>query len=334
MSTAQPFVELADIEVARSAIAATVRRTPVNRSPSLSDLLGCPVHLKLEHTQITGSFKLRGATNAVASLPDDAKRRGVVAVSTGNHGRGLAYAAKAAGVRCMISMSRLVPQAKIDGIIAQGAEVRIIGSSQDEAQEDVARLVRDEGMAMVPPFDHRAVIAGQGTLGLELLEQVPDVATVMVPLSGGGLISGVAAALKAMRPDVRIIGISMERGPAMHECLKAGRPVLVEELATLADSLGGGIGLGNQLTFAMTRDLVDDVVLVSEAEIAAGIRHIYWQERQIVEGAGAVGVAALLSHKIESVGPVAAILSGGNIDMKQHHRVISGEDVDVTQEAA
>lgn len=334
MSTAQPFVELADIEVARSAIAAAVRRTPVNKSPSLSDLLGCPVHLKLEHTQITGSFKLRGATNAVVSLPDDVKRRGVVAVSTGNHGRGLAYAAKAAGVRCMISMSRLVPQAKIDGIIAQGAEVRIIGSSQDEAQEEVARLARDEGMAVVPPFDHRAVIAGQGTMGLELLEQVPDVATVLVPLSGGGLISGVAAALKAMRPDVRIIGISMERGPAMHECLKAGRPVLVEELATLADSLGGGIGLGNQLTFAMTRDLVDDVVLVSEAEIAAGIRHIYWQERQIVEGAGAVGVAALLSRKIESVGPVAAILSGGNIDMKQHHRVISGEDVDVTQEAA
>ncbi len=187
---------------------------------------------------------------------------------------------------------------------------------------------------MIPPFDHRAIIAGQGTLGLELLEQVPDVATVLVPLSGGGLVSGVAAALKAMRPDVRIIGISMERGPAMHECLKAGGPVLVKELATLADSLGGGIGLGNQLTFAMTRDLVDDVVLVSEAEIAAGIRHIYWQERQIVEGAGAVGVAALLSRKIESVGPMAAILSGGNIDMKQHHRVISGEDVDVTQEAA
>ncbi|MCO6406625.1 hydroxyectoine utilization dehydratase EutB [Hoeflea alexandrii] len=334
MSTAQPFVELAEIEAARSAIAATVRRTPVNKSPSLSELLGCPVHLKLEHTQITGSFKLRGATNAVASLSDADKQRGVAGVSTGNHGRGLAHAAKAAGVRCIICMSRLVPQAKIDGIKAQGAEVRIVGNSQDEAQLEVDRLVDEDGLTMIPPFDHRAIIAGQGTLGLELLEQVPDVATVLVPLSGGGLVSGVAAALKAMRPDVRIIGISMERGPAMHECLKAGGPVLVKELATLADSLGGGIGLGNQLTFAMTRDLVDDVVLVSEAEIAAGIRHIYWQERQIVEGAGAVGVAALLSRKIESVGPVAAILSGGNIDMKQHHRVISGEDVDVTQEAA
>jgi threonine dehydratase len=270
----------------------------------------------------------------VASLSDDGKRHGVVGVSTGNHGRGLAFAAKAAGVRCIICMSRLVPQAKIDGIKAQGAEVRIFGSSQDEAQLEVDRLVGEQAMTMIPPFDHRAIIAGQGTLGLELFDQVPDVATVLVPLSGGGLISGVAAALKAKRPQVRIIGISMERGAAMHACLKAGKPVLVEELATLADSLGGGIGLENQLTFAMTHDLVDDVILVSEAEIAAAIRHIYWQERQIVEGSGSVGVGALLAGKIRSTGPVVAILSGGNIDMNQHFRIISGEDVDVAKEAA
>jgi len=333
MSRPQSFVDLGEIERARLAIAATVRTTPVNVSTSLSDLLGVPVYLKLEHTQITGSFKLRGATNAVASLSDDEKRRGVVGVSTGNHGRGLAYAAKAAGVRCIICMSRLVPQAKIDGIKAQGAEVRIVGNSQDEAQVEVDRLVSEDGMTMIPPFDHRQIIAGQGTLGLELMEQVPDAATVLVPLSGGGLISGVAAAFKAKRPDVRIVGISMERGAAMDACLKAGKPILVEELATLADSLGGGIGLDNQLTFAMTRDLVDDVILVSEAEIAAAIRHIYWQERQIVEGSGSVGVAATLAGKIKSAGPVASILSGGNIDMKQHYRIISGEDVDVTQEA-
>jgi len=334
MSRPQSFVDLGEIERARLAIAATVRTTPVNVSTSLSDLLGVPVHLKLEHTQITGSFKLRGATNAVASLSDNEKRRGVVGVSTGNHGRGLAYAAKAAGVKCIICMSRLVPQAKIDGIKAQGAEVRIAGNSQDEAQVEVDRLVGEDGMTMIPPFDHRQIIAGQGTLGLELLGQVPDVATVLVPLSGGGLISGVAAAFKAKRPDVRIVGISMERGAAMDACLKAGKPILVEELATLADSLGGGIGLDNQLTFAMTRDLVDDIVLVSEAEIAAAIRHIYWQERQIVEGSGSVGVAAMLAGKIASTGPVASILSGGNIDMNQHYRIISGEDVDVTQEAA
>ncbi|MEP3436815.1 MAG: hydroxyectoine utilization dehydratase EutB [Hoeflea sp.] len=334
MSPQQSFVGLDEIERARTAIAATVRATPVNLSQSLSDLAGVAVHLKLEHTQVTGSFKLRGAANAVSALSGDEKSRGVVGVSTGNHGRGLAYAARAAGVRCIICMSRLVPQAKIDGIRAQGAEVRIIGASQDEAQQEVVRLVSQDGMTMIPPFDHRAIIAGQGTLGLELLEQMPDVATVLVPLSGGGLISGVAAALKARRPEISIIGISMERGAAMHDCLKAGKPIHVEELATLADSLGGGIGLDNQLTFAMTRDLVDDVILVSETEIAAAIRHLYWQERQIVEGSGSVGVAALLAGRIKSAGPVAAILSGGNIDMTQHFRIISGEDVDVTKEAA
>ncbi len=334
MTMHEPFVSLGEIDEARDAIAATIRTTPVNTSPVLSELAGVPVHLKLEQMQITGSFKLRGASNAVASLSEEEKRRGVVGVSTGNHGRGLAYAARAAGVKCIICMSRLVPQAKIDGIKAQGAEVRIVGNSQDEAQLEVDRLVAEDGMTMFPPFDHRKIIAGQGTLGLELLEQVSDLATVLVPLSGGGLISGVAAALKAKRPEVRIVGISMERGAAMHECLKAGKPVQVEELATLADSLGGGIGLNNRLTFAMTRDLVDDVVLVSETEIAAAIRHAYWQERQIIEGSGSVGIAALLARRIDSAGPVVAILSGGNIYINQHHRIISGEDVDVTQEAA
>ncbi|GAB4358846.1 MAG: hydroxyectoine utilization dehydratase EutB [Oricola sp.] len=333
MNGSTPFVTLAEIEAARRAIAGTIRRTPVNPSPVLGEKAGVPVHLKLEHLQVTGSFKLRGATNAVLSLGDGEKARGVVGVSTGNHGRGLAYAARAAGVRCVICMSRLVPQAKIDGIRAQGAEVRIVGNSQDEAQQEVDRLVAG-GMTMIPPFDDRRVIAGQGTLALELLEQVPGAATLLVPLSGGGLISGVAAAAKALRPGIRVIGISMERGAAMHECLEAGRPVHVEELPTLADSLGGGIGLDNRLTFAMTRDLVDDVVLVSEAEIAAGIRHVYWEERQVVEGAGAVGVAALLAGRIESAGPVVAVLSGGNIDMRQHYRVISGEDVDVARDTA
>ncbi len=334
MNAPVPEISIATIEQARKTIANKVLQTPVQLSASLSDQLGVPVHLKLEHTQITGSFKLRGATNAVAALSNAEKQRGVVGVSTGNHGRGLAYAARAAGVRCIICMSRLVPQAKIDGIKAQGAEVRIVGNSQDEAQLEVDRLVSEDGRTMIPPFDHRHVIAGQGTLGLELLDQVQELETILVPVSGGGLFSGVAAAVKALKPEVRIIGISMERGAAMHACLKAGKPVLVEELATLADSLGGGIGLDNRHTFAMTRALADDLVLVSEAEIAAAIRHIYWQERQIVEGSGSVGVAALLAGKIKTTGPVAVVLSGGNIDMKQHHRIISGEDVDVTQEVA
>ena len=331
MTIALP-ASLSDIELARSRISINVRATPVVESPSLSELTGVPVHLKLEHQQVTGSFKLRGATNAVSQLSEVQRSHGVVGVSTGNHGRGLAYAARAAGVRCIICMSKLVPQNKIDGIQAQGAEVRIVGTSQDDAQVEVDRLVSDEGMTMLPPFDHIDIIAGQGTLGLEMLEQVPKLDTVLIQVSGGGLISGVAAAIKAKRPEVTVIGVSMQRGAAMYQCIKAGKPVLVEELSTLADSLGGGIGLENQYTFPMVRELVDDIILVSEAEIAAAIRHAYWEERQIIEGSGSVGLAALLSGRVKPTGTTALLLSGGNIDMKLHHRIISGEDVDVSQE--
>ncbi len=323
----------AHIERARHTIARWIYRTPVTSSPSLIESIEVPIYLKLEHLQTTGSFKLRGATNAILSLDGDASKRGVVGVSTGNHGRGLAYAAREAGVRCIICMSELVPQNKIDGIRALGGEVRIVGSTQDQAQAEVDRLVEDAGMTMVPPFDHPAIIAGQGTLGLELIEQVPDLKTVLVQVSGGGLLAGIAIALKARDPSIRIIGVSMDRGAAMHDSLKAGRPVLVDELPTLADSLGGGIGLDNRYTFGLVRDLADDMVLVSEAEIATGIRHAYWQERQIVEGSGAVGLAALLANKVRPTGPTVVLLSGGNIDMRLHHRIISGENVDVLKES-
>lgn len=325
------LISLSDIDNARNLIAKTICKTPVRISETLSALVGAPVHLKLEHHQTTGSFKLRGAANAVLRLTPAQRERGVVGASTGNHGRGLAYAAKQNGVRCIICMSKLVPQNKVDGIRAQGAEVRIVGMSQDDAQVEVDRLVAEEGMTMIPPFDHPDVIAGQGTLGLEIAEQVPNAETVLVQLSGGALISGIATALKTVRPAVRIIGVSMERGAAMYECQKAGQPILVEEKATLADSLGGGIGLNNTYTFPIVRDLVDDIVLVSEKEIAAAIRHAYWEEGQIIEGSGSVGIAALLAGKVKPKGPSVVLLSGANIDMKLHHRIISGEDVDVTQ---
>ncbi|MBG18984.1 MAG: hydroxyectoine utilization dehydratase EutB [Rhizobiales bacterium] len=331
--TQPDFIGLADIEAARERIASTIRQTPVNLSDTLSTVAGVPVHLKLEHLQYTGSFKLRGAANAVARLSDKERAAGVVGVSTGNHGRGLAHAAKAAGVRCVICMSRRVPQVKVDGIRALGADVRIVGKSQDEAQAEVDKLVA-EGMTMIPPFDHPSVIAGQGTLGLEICDQIPDVETVVVPLSGGGLIAGVAAACKARNKDIRIVGITMERGAAMVASLEAGEPVEVEELPTLADSLGGGIGLSNRYTFAMTRDLVDETYLINEAQIATGMRHAYWQERQIVEGSGAVGIAAVIAQKFKPKGPIALILSGGNVDMEQHFRVIGGEDVDLMKEVA
>lgn len=326
-------ISLADIEAARLRIAGDIRATPMVTSPALEAVAGVPVWLKLEHLQDTGSFKLRGATHAIKRLDASARAKGVVAASTGNHGRGLARAASRAGVACTICMSSLVPDNKVDAIRELGATIRIIGKSQDDAQVEVDRLVAEQGMTMLPPFDHPDIIAGQGTLGLEMHEAVPDMATVLVQVSGGGLISGVAAALKAQRPDIRVIGISMRRGAAMHACLAAGKPVFVEEEPTLADSLGGGIGLDNRYTFAMVRDLVDDVILLEEDEIARGIHHCYWHEGQIVEGSGAVGVAALLARKVTSPGPVVALLSGGNIAMDLHHRIISGASAEQAMKA-
>ncbi|EJC72277.1 ectoine utilization protein EutB [Rhizobium leguminosarum bv. trifolii WSM2012] len=318
-------VSLEDIRAAARRIAGRVRVTAMAQSVSLGEIAGVPVHLKLEHHQATGSFKLRGATNAVLSLSPAERARGIVAASTGNHGRALAYAAEAEGAVATICMSRLVPENKVSEIRRLGADVRIVGRSQDEAQQEVDRLVREVGLVMVPPFDHPAVVAGQGTLGLEIIGALQQVSTVLVPLSGGGLAAGVAAAIKGVNPKTKVIGLTMERGAAMKASLDAGRPVQVEELPSLADSLGGGIGLDNHVTFAMCRDLLDDVILLSEAEIAAGMRHAYALEREIVEGAAAVGIAALLAGKVRANGPVVAILSGRNVDMEQHRRVINGE---------
>ncbi len=327
-------VGLDDIRQARARIGDRVRTTPLEASPTLAEIAGVPVSLKLEHMQITGSFKLRGATNAVLRLSDDERARGVVGVSTGNHGRALARASRLAGIRCIICLSELVPQTKIDGIRAQGAQVRVVGRSQDEAQTEVDRLIAEHGMTMIPPFDHPAVIAGQGTLGLEIAAEAPDIATLLVPLSGGGLIAGVAAAMKALKPEVRIVGLSMERGAAMIESLKAGRPVKVEEAPSLADSLGGGIGLDNHHTFRMVKTLVDDTITLTEAEIAAGMRHLYREERQVVEGASAVGVAAILAGKLRLAGPTVALVTGRNVDMNQHFQVISAEEHDTERERA
>jgi threonine dehydratase len=204
------------------------------------------------------------------------------------------------------------------------------GRSQDDAQVEVDRLVAEEGMTELSPFDDPHVIAGQGTLGLEIVEDMPDVDTVLVPLSGGGLLAGLACAVKTIKPDVRVIGITMERGASMYQSLKEGKPVLVEELATLADSLGGGIGLNNRYTFAMVRDLMDESLLVSEQEIAAAIHHAYWEERQIIEGSGSVGIAAILAGKIKESGNTVVLLSGGNIAMSLHKQIIDGEVPEVS----
>ncbi|MDR5762625.1 hydroxyectoine utilization dehydratase EutB [Caballeronia sp. LZ035] len=313
---------LADIYRARQRIEGRAIVTPLVHSLSLSRVAGVPVHLKLETLQPTGSFKLRGATNAVAQVAEAGGTR-VVTASTGNHGRAVAHAARELGMEAAVCMSSLVPNNKVEAVAALGARVVISGKSQDDAQREAQRLVREEGYVFVPPFDDPRVIAGQATIGLEILEALPDAASIVVPLSGGGLFSGVAFAAKSIRPEAKLIGVSMERGAAMHASLAAGEPVFVDELDTLADSLGGGIGLDNRHTFAMTRALIDEVVLLDEMSIARGIVHAYREERLVVEGAAAVGIAALLDGVVPvRSGPIVIVVSGSNIDIETHRRLI------------
>ena len=309
---------------ARRAIVGTACRTPLVEAPHLGGD-GRTVKLKLETAQPVGSFKLRGAANALAALSNAERARGVVCASTGNHGRALAYSAAKAGAAATVCVSKLVPANKLEALRAAGAEVRIVGASQDDAQAEVDRLVAETGMIEIPPFDHAGIIAGQGTIGLEIIEDDPDIDTVIVPLSGGGLIAGVAMAVKALSPGVRVIGVSPARGAAMQASLAAGRPVAVTEEPTLADSLGGGIGLSNRHTFHMVRDLVDEVVLLTEDEIAAAMRALFLREGWVAEGAGAVGVALLLDPSRTSLGQrVAVVVSGRNIDMALFQQVIAG----------
>ncbi len=323
----RPEIGLADIQAARSRIAPHIVPLRITPSASLSRQFDKEILLAHEYLQTTGAFKLRGAMNSVLQL--EPGTTGVTAVSTGNHGRALAYSARQAGVPCIICMSELVPQNKLEAIRALGAETRIFGKSQDEAEVEAKRLVNEEGYTMIPPFEHPHVIAGQGTLGLEMLEQVPDLDTVLVQLSGGGLVSGIALAIKLQKPDVRIVAISMERGCAMYASQQAGKPVEVEELPTLADSLGGGIGLDNRLTFGIVHDYVDQLVLLGEEEIADGIRHAYFNEQVILEGGGAVGIGALLAGKVTPGNKTIVLLSGKNIDMELHRKIVNHEDYEL-----
>ncbi len=319
-------LSLDQVLAARGRIDGTAVVTPLVPSPYLSDLAGDEFLLKLEMTQPIGAFKLRGAANAIFGLPDGVK--GVTCCSTGNHGRGVAYAARLQGLRAVICMSSLVSEAKVGGIRALGAEVRIVGRSQDEAMAESRRLVEQDGLMEVSPFDDPLVVAGQATIGLELLEQRPDLATILVPLSGGGLAGGIAFAVKQFNPDIRVIGVSMDRGAAMYESVRAGHPVEVEEVPSLADSLGGGIGLENRLSFPLCRDYLDDIVLVTEEEIYRALQTVYYEDRLVCEGACVVGIAALQAGKLGPLGgPTAAVITGRNMDMRIHADIMAGRDV-------
>ncbi len=316
-------VTIADVREAAARISGRVIRTPLRLSPYLSELSGQTVRLKLETMQDTGAFKIRGATNALMKMSEAKRARGVITMSSGNHGRGLAYASKRLGVHCVVYMSELVPQVKIDAIKALGADVVIAGPTAESAEEALEERVAKDGLVYVHPFDAPDIVAGQGTIGLEILEDMPDVKTVLVPLSGGGLFAGVAMALKSLKPDIRMVGITMENGPAMVDSLKAGKPVPVDEVESLADALGGTIGLENKITFDMTRRYIDDTVLLSEDEIAEAMRLLFHKDHLVAEGGGAVGVGALTTGKIKlDDGPIAIVVSGCNVDMTKFKSIV------------
>jgi threonine dehydratase len=311
-----------DIYLARARIAPIARKTPLISSPTLSELTGSEITLKLENLQETGSFKPRGATNKVLSLEKEAQQRGIITVSSGNHGRALAYVAHRLGLRAVVCLAETVPPYKRNPIQKLGAEVVVKGSTYDEADKEAFRLVEKEGFEMIHPYDDPVVIAGQGTIGLELLEELPDLDTVVIPLSGGGLLGGIAFALKSADPKIHVVGVMMERGPAMVESLHAGRIVDIVEEPTLADALAGRLP-PNRYTFELVRKTIDETVLVSEQEIGAAMAFALEHHHLVVEGGGAVGIAALMAGKIQHLGKrVAVVISGGNVEMSLLLRVV------------
>ncbi|UCC75254.1 MAG: threonine/serine dehydratase [Gemmatimonadota bacterium] len=318
-------VKSIDVEAARDAIGRIAVETPIISSPVLDERTGGHVWLKLESLQVTGSFKVRGAANKILSLTKAERERGVVTCSSGNHGRAVAYVADILDIPAVVCVPEWVDPTKLAAIRRHRAETVLHGKTYDEAEARSFELQRERGLVYVHPFDEPHVIAGQGTIGLELLEQLPLLDTAVVPLSGGGLIAGIALALKRTEPEYRVIGVSAANAAVMYESLEAGKPIACPEEETIASALSGGIGLDNQYTFELVRDLVDDYVLVSEDEIREAMAFAATEHKLVVEGGGAVGIAALLSREVEVKGEnVAVVVSGGNIEASVLAEIIAG----------
>jgi threonine dehydratase len=309
-------ISILDVWDARKRISTMINRTPLIESFVLSERIKRPVYLKLETVHDIGAFKVRGAANKILSLNEDEKKRGITTFSTGNHGLAVAYVARKLGIEAVICISNRVPKAKVDSLKRLGAKIEVYGESQDAAGDRCYELERERGLTVIPPFDDPYVIAGQGTIGLELLEEIPDLTDVVIPLSGGGLLSGIGLVMKSNNPEIKVTGVTMDHSAVMYESLRAGRPVKLEERDTLADSLLGGIGLDNQYTFRMVQQYMDDVLLIPEEEIANSMAFMMDKHRMIMEGAAATGIAALLGDKIPyQEGAVAVIISGHNVDL-------------------
>jgi threonine dehydratase len=324
-TTAPTIPTLDDIEKARETIAGVARVTPMETSQFLAEVLGSPVHLKCENLQRTGAYKLRGAYNRLSMLTEEQRAAGVVAASAGNHAQGVALAARELGIPATIFTPVGVALPKLQATRHYGAEVVLRGHSVEEALSAAKDFAAHTGAVFIPPFDHPAVIAGQGTLGLEIVDQVPDVDTVVVPIGGGGVISGIAIAVKGLAErlgrEIRVIGVQAENAAAYPDSLDAGEPVTITTTPTIADGIA--VARPGDLNFPIIRDLVDEIVTVSDDDVARALLVLLERAKLVVEAAGAVGVAAIMAGSVRDTGRTVVLLSGGNIDPLMMERIIT-----------
>ncbi|WP_341925713.1 threonine ammonia-lyase [Nocardioides psychrotolerans] len=312
MTDATVGVTLADIEAARSVLQDVTIRTPIEESRWLSALAGGPVLLKCENLQRTGSFKARGAYLRISRLTPEERSRGVVAASAGNHAQGVALAASLLGIRSTVFMPEGAPIPKEKATRAYGADVVFEGRFLEDSLRAARAFEAESGAVLIHPFDHVDIVAGQGTCGIEVVEQVPDLRTVLVPTGGGGLLAGMAIAIKSLRPDVRVVGVQAAGAAAYPASLAQGHPVALTTMKTMADGIA--VGLPGEVTFAAVRDYVDDIITVSEESMSRALLALVERAKMIVEPAGAAAVAAMLDHPTAFETPAVAVLSGGNID--------------------
>jgi threonine dehydratase len=314
-------ISLADIRAARERIGTSIRVTPAPYSENLAREAGNALYLKLENLNVTGSFKERGALNRLLLMTGDERARGVIAASAGNHAQGIAYHASRLGIRAEICMPVFTPIVKVNATRQWGAQVILHGSDFDEALTEARRRSQSEGLLFIHAFDDEGVAAGQGTIGLELLEQIPDLDAVIVAVGGGGLIGGIGCAIKETNPNVRVIGVQTEALPSMQAALAAQQPVLMPPVPTIADGIA--VRQAGKITLELVKKYVDDIVTVDEEETATAILRLVESQKILAEGAGAVGVAALLRRKTNLEGKnVAAVIGGGNIDVTLLSRII------------
>ena len=316
-----PAVSLTAVREAMTRIRASIYLSPCARSEYFSQHTGNSVHLKLDNLQRTGAFKERGALNKLLTLTPDERSRGVIAASAGNHAQGVAYHAGRHGIRAQIVMPLTTPLIKVSATKSYGADVVLHGANYDEACEEAVRRSQQFGMTFIHPFDDEVVIAGQGTMGLEILEQVPDVEAIIAPIGGGGLISGVACAIKESKPDVRVIGVQPARLPSMKVAIAEGQPVTLSPAATIADGIA--VRRAGEKTLPLIQKYVDDIVTVDEEEIANAILLLLEREKTLAEGAGAAAIAALVNRKTSLSGKkIAVLVCGGNIDVSLLSRIM------------